>query len=155
MVVFFISPPSPLPPPRSKIPPFTWNKKLRSAGNPYWKGRIGTVGLLLLTSLDQLIFHLKIFFTFVTKHVILGQLYWTFPFNLCSLPGSHTSISSWLMNGCNKLVCLSRESLLQMNVVNHSSLLGPFASFEENEAAQLCVPLRDTVIKLYYQDFYT
>ncbi len=39
----------------------------RAAGNPYWRGSISTVGLLVLNSLDPLIFKLKLLFTFVTK----------------------------------------------------------------------------------------
>jgi hypothetical protein len=35
------------------------------------KGRLSTVDLLVLTSLDQLLFTLKILFTLFTKHVIL------------------------------------------------------------------------------------
>ncbi len=40
---------------------------------PLPKGRISTVGLLVLTSIDQLIFILKIVFTFVTKQAILTR----------------------------------------------------------------------------------
>ncbi len=39
--------------------------------NPYWRGRLSTVDLLVLTSLDQLIFILKILFTFITKQLTL------------------------------------------------------------------------------------
>ncbi len=38
-----------------------------SAGNPYWRGRLSTVDLHVLTSLNQLIFKLKILFTLFTK----------------------------------------------------------------------------------------
>ncbi len=37
------------------------------SGNPYWRGRLNTVDLLVLTSLDQLIFIWKILFIFSTK----------------------------------------------------------------------------------------
>ncbi len=37
------------------------------AGKAYWRGRLSTVDLLVLTSLDQLLFILKILFTYVTK----------------------------------------------------------------------------------------
>ncbi len=40
-------------------------------GYPYWRGRLSTVDLLVLTSLDQLNFKLEIWFTFVTKHTTL------------------------------------------------------------------------------------
>jgi len=41
------------------------------AGNPYWRGRLGTIDLLVLTSLHQLIFIMKILFTLNTKRAIL------------------------------------------------------------------------------------
>ncbi len=47
------------------------------AGNPYWRRRLSAVNLLILTNLDQLIFILKISFTFFTKQG--GQLYKAFP----------------------------------------------------------------------------
>jgi hypothetical protein len=37
------------------------------AGKSYWGGKLSTVYLLVLTSLDQLIFILKILFSFFTK----------------------------------------------------------------------------------------
>jgi hypothetical protein len=37
------------------------------AGNPYWRAMLGTVDLLVLTSLDQLILILKTLLTFVTN----------------------------------------------------------------------------------------
>ncbi len=40
-------------------------------GKPYWRRRISTVDLLVLTSLDQLLFILKILFTFFTKQPTL------------------------------------------------------------------------------------
>jgi hypothetical protein len=42
-------------------------------GNPYWRGRISTVNLFVLTSLYQLIFVLKILLTFFTKWAILKR----------------------------------------------------------------------------------
>ncbi len=36
-------------------------------GNPYWRGRLSTVDLLALTSLDQQLFTLRILFTFFTN----------------------------------------------------------------------------------------
>ncbi len=39
--------------------------------NSYCKGRLSTVDFLLLMSLDELIFILKMLFTFVTKHATL------------------------------------------------------------------------------------
>jgi hypothetical protein len=41
------------------------------AGKPYWSGRLSIVDLLVLTSLDQQLFTLKILFTFVTKQAKL------------------------------------------------------------------------------------
>jgi hypothetical protein len=40
-------------------------------GNTIWRGRLSTVDLLVLTSLDELLFILKILLTFVTKHATL------------------------------------------------------------------------------------
>ncbi len=41
------------------------------AGKSYWGGRVSSVDLLELSSLDELIFILKIIFSFVTKHATL------------------------------------------------------------------------------------
>ena len=40
-------------------------------GKPYWRGRLSTVDLLILTSLDQLIFILKVFIGILKKQVTL------------------------------------------------------------------------------------
>ncbi len=40
-------------------------------GKPYWRGRINTANLLILTSLDQLLFLMTILFTYVTKQAAL------------------------------------------------------------------------------------
>ncbi len=42
------------------------------SGNPYWRGRLIT-DLIVLTSLDQLLFILKILFTFATKQTSLKR----------------------------------------------------------------------------------
>jgi hypothetical protein len=43
------------------------------SGNPHWWGRLNTVDLIVLTSLDRLIFILKILFTFLkTRHLNEG-----------------------------------------------------------------------------------
>ncbi len=64
---------------------FCW--KLAPAGKPYWRGRIRTVDLLVLTSLDQLLFKLKLNFLFLQNNLSLlwGQLHWAFPFSNSSL----------------------------------------------------------------------
>ena len=57
------------------------------AGNPYRRGSLGTVDLLVLTQLDQLIFILKILFTSFTKQETLMRrttLHKAFP--LVSVP---------------------------------------------------------------------
>ncbi len=41
------------------------------ARRSYWRGRLSTVDLLVLTSLDQLLFTLKILFTFLTKQATI------------------------------------------------------------------------------------
>jgi hypothetical protein len=40
-------------------------------GNPYWGGKISTIDLLVLTSLDKLLFPLKILFMVLTKQATL------------------------------------------------------------------------------------
>ncbi len=40
-------------------------------GNPYWRGRISTVDLLVQTTLDHSLFILNIWFTCVTKEAVL------------------------------------------------------------------------------------
>ncbi len=41
------------------------------SGNPYWRGSISTVVLLVLSSLEQLFLMLKLYFYFLTKQPIL------------------------------------------------------------------------------------
>ncbi len=43
-------------------------------GNPYWRGRLNTVELLVLASLEQLVFVYKILITFVTKQATLMRM---------------------------------------------------------------------------------
>jgi len=53
------------------------------------KGRLSTVNFLVLTSLDQLIFIMKIFFTFVCKTSYLNkEVNRTEPFPSVSVPGT-------------------------------------------------------------------
>ncbi len=47
------------------------NSLIVRAWKSYWRGRLGTVNLLVLTSLDQLLFKLKILWTFFTKQATL------------------------------------------------------------------------------------
>jgi hypothetical protein len=42
-------------------------EKVSEPGKSYWTGRLSTVDLLVLTSLEQLLFKSKILFTFLTK----------------------------------------------------------------------------------------
>jgi len=46
-------------------------RKKGETRKPWWRGRLGTVDLLVPTSLDELLFKLKILFTYVSKHAIL------------------------------------------------------------------------------------
>jgi hypothetical protein len=46
---------------------------IQRAGKSYWGGRLNTIDLLLLTSLDQLIFMLKILFQFFYKTSYLNE----------------------------------------------------------------------------------
>jgi hypothetical protein len=48
-----------------------WTSTMIRAGKSYWGGRANTVDLLVLTSLDELIFILKIIFSFFTKQATL------------------------------------------------------------------------------------
>jgi hypothetical protein len=49
------------------------SKTLLQPGKPYWRERFNTVGLLVLTSLDQLLFTLKILFSFFYKTSYLNE----------------------------------------------------------------------------------
>ncbi len=62
-------------------------------GKPYWMDRIITVVLLVLTSLDQLLFILKLYFSVFTNNLPYwgGQPYWAFPFSKSSLVGPSLS----------------------------------------------------------------
>jgi hypothetical protein len=57
---------------------------LHTAGKPYWRGKSSTVNLLVLTSLDQLIFILNIFLLMLQNKLPLwgGQLYYAFPLSI-------------------------------------------------------------------------
>ncbi len=45
--------------------------KIFQTGNPYLRGRISTIDLLVPTSLEQLLFVIKILFTSFTRHGVL------------------------------------------------------------------------------------
>jgi hypothetical protein len=49
------------------------NAVIEQPGNPYWRGRLSTVDLLVLTSLNNMVLIMKILFTFVTKQAILER----------------------------------------------------------------------------------
>jgi hypothetical protein len=49
----------------------SFEEKLPTAGNPYCRGSLSTVDILVQTSLEQVLFVLKILFTFVTKQATL------------------------------------------------------------------------------------
>ncbi len=58
---------------------------------PYCRGRLSTVDILVLTSLDQLLFIVKILFTYVTKQASLvgrPSPLVSVPWLLVSLPGA-------------------------------------------------------------------
>ncbi len=54
------------------------------AGKTKWRERLSTVDLLVITTLEQLIFMLKIVFTLLEKQATSrgGQMYLAFPFQL-------------------------------------------------------------------------
>ncbi len=54
-------------------PPFHCWRAILQKGKSYWAGRLSTVDLLVLTSLDQRIFKLKILFSFFCKTGILKE----------------------------------------------------------------------------------
>jgi hypothetical protein len=53
------------------------------SGNPYWKGRLSTVDLLVLISLDMLLLLLQKLFTILQNKLTYGggQLFLTIPFS--------------------------------------------------------------------------
>jgi hypothetical protein len=59
------------------------------AGKAYLRGRISTVDLLVLTSLDEVLFNLKLYFPFFTKTTYLNEeVNCTDPFPSVRLPCS-------------------------------------------------------------------
>jgi len=62
-----------------------YTAKSAEPGNPYGKRRIGPIGLLVLTRLDQLHFKLKTLFNFFTKQDSLKRTIPSFLLSLCSL----------------------------------------------------------------------
>ncbi len=44
---------------------------IHTPGKPYWKGRLNTVKLVVLTSLDQMLLVLEFLFTFFTKQATI------------------------------------------------------------------------------------
>jgi len=78
-----------------------WEK----AGKSHWRRRISTVDLLVLTSLNQLLFIMQILFTFLLKKLSYsgGQPYWTFPFCKSSLGKSYKTILELYTPVTNKL----------------------------------------------------
>ncbi len=57
-----------------------------NAGNPYWRDRLSTVGLLVLNSLEQLLLIMQTSFIFLPNKLPErgGQRYWAFYFSKCS-----------------------------------------------------------------------
>ncbi len=92
-------------------------------GNPYWSGRLSTVDLLVLTSLDQLILLLKILFIFFfTKQATLMRrsTVLSLPFQLV-FPARDHSFKRWRETCC--LLCC-HDSALTSQRRNGSSRLG-------------------------------
>jgi hypothetical protein len=52
------------------LPSLIFARKV-GAGKPYWRGRISTVDLFVLNSLDQLLFTLKLYLSIFTKQPII------------------------------------------------------------------------------------
>ncbi len=90
-----------------------------STGKPYWRERISTVDLLVLTSLDQLLFKLKLYISIFTKQVKGGQLYSAFPFSKSSLPSSellHKFVYNRQLLIIKILAVRNKSNLLLMDV---------------------------------------
>ncbi len=50
-----------------------WQRRWEGAGKPYWKGRISTVDLLLLTSSDRLLTILNLYFSIFYRTTFLNK----------------------------------------------------------------------------------
>ncbi len=48
-----------------------WMTSNTPPGKPYWRGRLSTIDLLVLTSLDQVLLYCNYYLTFFTKHSTL------------------------------------------------------------------------------------
>ncbi len=97
------------------------------AGKPDWRGKLSTVDLLMLTSLDQLLFIIQRLLICFTKQgtllrrstVLSLPLQWEFP-GLClasveghwHLPVCPPFITSFLRNVCLKTICQRYKTLL-------------------------------------------
>jgi hypothetical protein len=59
---------------------YLWARSNVCPRKSYWRGRLSTIDLLMLTSLDQLLFMLKILFTFLQNKLTQwgGQMYCAF-----------------------------------------------------------------------------
>ncbi len=103
-------------------------------GNPYWRGRLSTVDLLVLTSLDQPLLKMLTLFTYKQNKqpLSVGQPYWAFPF----------SKSSLIIHDNFKMCCCMEDSqssnkfiipkcAVQLKIFNQSSnftkYLGPYS----------------------------
>ncbi len=94
-------------------------KNIVWTGNPYWRGRLSTVDLLVLTSLDQLLLIQQKILCFFTKQATL--MYWAFPFSWCSLVW--VTLSSLVQ-------CLSiRPEPTQMKLLSGAPLWGRLLAF--------------------------
>ncbi len=70
------------------------------SGNPYWRGSLSTVDVLVLTSSDKLLLYWKYNFNLsFLQNKLGGQPYWAFPFSSCSL-------STCNRQHCTCLACL-------------------------------------------------
>ncbi len=80
-------------------------------GKSYWGGRLSTVGLLVLTSWDQLIFTLKILFSFLYKTSYLNEeINCTEPSLLVSIPCPNL-LTNVRLSSLEKCISRKRSSL--------------------------------------------
>ncbi len=85
-------------------------------GNPYRKGRISTVDLLVLPNLDQLLLKMQTLLTFLHKHATLMRrsTVLSLPLQLAFPESNDTFCSTTLTLAQNKLGCFSLDGCFEI-----------------------------------------
>jgi hypothetical protein len=115
------------------------------AGKPYWRGRISTVDLLVLTRLDQLVFILKCFFlTFVIKtRDLKEEVNCTDPSPSVSVPCVKPSCTTTTWGASGKSYWRERHSTVDLFVLNAFCIDNAYFSVLLNKlSTALSLPLR-------------